>query len=193
MEGSLVGRAVAEEAERHPVDAAHLGAERAAGRNRQAGADDACLSKTPDAEVGQVHRAAFALADPGPLAEELRHQRPDVGALGDRMPMGSMGSRDVVILAKGHAGAHSRTLLAYRKMNSARYLSRPGELAHVFLETSRPDHPAVHFERSRSVHQMILPYRPPGWPAVTFRAGPSSAARSPRETRSRAQGTEALR
>ena len=82
---ALRGGAVAEEAQRDPVQALHLGAERGSGRDRKPGSDDARLPQAADAEVRQVHGATFTLIHARRLAHQLSKQAIDPCPFADRM------------------------------------------------------------------------------------------------------------
>ena len=147
VERALVGRAVAEEAQRHPVVALQLRAERGAGRDRQARADDAGLAEAADAEVGQVHGAAQPGVDAGGLAHELGEQAVRAGALADRVPVRPVVAHHVVVVAQRHARPDDRRLLAHRGVQRAGDLAGFHLLDRGHLERPAPEHPAVHLGR----------------------------------------------
>jgi len=84
----------------------------AAAGDRHAAGDDAVGAQHPDGEVGDVHRAALALAIAVGAAEELGHHPVDVGALGDAVPVAPVGARDAIGRAQRGAHADGDSLLA---------------------------------------------------------------------------------
>ena len=117
MERALVGGAVAEEADGHPAGAERLGGERRAAGQRDAAADDAVGAEHPFVDVGDVHRAALALADAGRLAHQLGHHAGDVDALGDAVTVAAVGRGDEVVVGQVGADADRDGLLAGVKKN----------------------------------------------------------------------------
>ena len=75
-ERALVGAAVAGEGDATCVGALDLGRQADAADERRAAADDAVGAEHALVEVGDVHRAALAVADAGLLAVDLGHHRP---------------------------------------------------------------------------------------------------------------------
>ena len=67
-----------------------LAVERRAADERRAGADDAVGAEHALRQVGDVHRAALAAAEPVLLAEDLVHHAVDVAALGDAVAVAAM-------------------------------------------------------------------------------------------------------
>src|SRR5690606_24416196 len=101
--GALVAGAVTEEGDPDPAGALHLGGQRGAADQRRPTADDAVGAQHALAEVGDVHRAAFAAARPGAPAVDLGHHLPDVDAFGDAVPVAAVGAGDRVPLVQVHA------------------------------------------------------------------------------------------
>ena len=130
----FVAGAVAEETDGHPVVVLQAAAQRRAHGHRDGGAEDARLAQDADAEVGQVHRAALALADAGLLAQQLGHGRPDVAALGDGMPVGAVVAGHPVVVAQGHAGAHGHRFLADVRVGRADDFAALHQVDNRFLE-----------------------------------------------------------
>ena len=146
MEAALVAGAVPEEAEGDLIRAAHPGGEPRAGGERQAGAHDPRLAHDAHRVVGEVHRAALALADAGPLAHELRHQRRKRGALADRVAVRAMRAEDEVVVAQGHAGAGDGGLLSDAEVRRAR--DEPGLhlLHHGLFEAADLQHASIQLD-----------------------------------------------
>src|SRR2546430_489061 len=81
------------------VTSLQLGSQRRPGGYRQPCPHDAIGAKHPDAEVGDVHGAAFAMAVAGTPAKELSHHQFDVCTLGDGVSVTTMGADDFVVSA----------------------------------------------------------------------------------------------
>jgi hypothetical protein len=96
---------------------------RGAGGDRDAGADHAVGAEHADAEIGDVHRAALALAGAARLAVELGHHGAGVGALGDGVAVAAMGRDEVVARREMGADAGGDRLLADREMDGAAHLA----------------------------------------------------------------------
>jgi hypothetical protein len=143
VEAALVAGAVAEEAEGDLVRAAHPGGKPRAGGERHAGAHDPRLAHDTHRVDGEVHRAALALADAGPLPHELRHQRRKRGTLADRVAMRAMCAEDEIVAAQCHAGPGDRGLLSDAEVRRAR--DEPGAhlLHHGLLEQADLQHALV--------------------------------------------------
>ena len=85
-----------------------LGRQRRADRDRQAAADDAVGAEVALGHVGDVHRAAAAVAIAVLAAEELGEHAADLGALGDAVAVAAMGRGDLVGVGELHAGGDRR-------------------------------------------------------------------------------------
>ena len=145
MESSLVAGPVAEEAYRHPVVVLQTAAQCRAHGHRDRGAEDARLAQDADAEVGQVHRAALALADAGLLAQQLGHCGPDVAALGDGVSVRAVVAGHPVVVAQGHAGTHGHRLLPDVGVGRANDLAALHQADYRFLEVPDAKHSPHHF------------------------------------------------
>src|SRR5262249_53012587 len=126
VEGALIEGAVAKEAEGDLAGSAQLGREGGAAGESEAPTDDPVGSKHPDREVCDVHAAALAPAVAVFAAEQLGHHALHVTALGDRVAVASVGTRDVVVYGKGGACTHGHGLLAYGGVTGA-----PNQLSRV--------------------------------------------------------------
>ena len=89
-----VGGAVAEEADRHAVEAEHAERHGAAGGDRDVGADDGVGDHGADREVGKVHLPALAADAAGRLAPDLGGDGVERRALGDQVPDRPVGAED---------------------------------------------------------------------------------------------------
>ena len=94
--GALVERAVAEERDRDPILVLRLGAERRAGCERHAAADDAVGAEVAGPRIHHVHGAAAPHAVAALLAEDFRNQPHRVGAAREAMAVAAMMAGDVI-------------------------------------------------------------------------------------------------
>ena len=74
----------------------------------------------PDAKIGYVHGAAFALAVPGYSPVDLRHHPLEVGALCDAVAVTPVIAHDTVVQPQVGADADRHRFLAYVGMDEAR-------------------------------------------------------------------------
>src|SRR5437588_821925 len=95
--GALVGAAVAGERDRDGVAAEGLGGQRGANDQGWPAADDAIGAEHAMVEVGDVHRAALAAAQPSLLGEQFLHHQGRVAAFGDAVAVPAMGAGDVIL------------------------------------------------------------------------------------------------
>src|SRR5205823_553267 len=117
--GALVRAAVTGERDRNGAAPQGLRGERRADDQRRAAADNAVGAEHAAVEIGDVHRAALATAQPALLGEEFLHHQNRVAALGDAVAVAAMGAGDVVLGTKMRADAHSRGLFPGIEMNKA--------------------------------------------------------------------------
>ena len=116
---ALVGGAVAVEADADAARLQRLRRQRRAADQRRAGADDAVRAEHALRQVGDVHGAALAAAEPVLAPENLVHHAVDVAALGDAMAVAAMRRGDGVAVVEMHADADARRLLAGIEMHEA--------------------------------------------------------------------------
>ena len=107
-----VRRAVAEERDRDTALAFHLRRKAGAGDDRNAARDDAVGAEHADAEIGDVHGAALALAVAGLPPVQLGHHAVQVGALGDAVAVAAMRRDDPVAAIERRTDADGDRLLA---------------------------------------------------------------------------------
>ncbi len=123
VEGALVGGAIAEEADHHAVGAHQLLRQRRADGHRQVAAHDARGAQVAVIHVGDVHRAALALAVAARFAHHLGHHLVVVFllglrrfgslvAVGVRVAMPAMGAGDEVVIAQRGDRAHRHRFFA---------------------------------------------------------------------------------
>src|SRR5215213_3444200 len=143
QEGALVGAAVT--GERHPdlVGAADLGGQADAADHRRAAADDPVGAEHALVHVGDVHRAALAVAEPVTLAVDLGHHAVHVAALGDGVAVAAVGGGDVVVGPEVRADAGGDGLLARVQVDEAGDLPGGELLVETLLELPDRPHGAV--------------------------------------------------
>ena len=142
--GPGIRRAVAEKRHRDPALALHLRREPGAGDDRDPAGDDAVGAEHADAEIGDVHRAALALAIAGLPAVELGHHAVEVRPLGDAMAVAAMGRDDPVAAAQRRADADRDRLLADIAMHDAVDLADEIIGRGALLEPADRQHPPQH-------------------------------------------------
>src|SRR3954447_1691951 len=147
VEEALAERALAEEADRDPVGPERFPEEAGAGADPRRSADDRVRAEVAVRVVGDVHRAALALAVALLLAEQLAVHEPHVGALGDAVAVAAMRGGDRVVAAQRRADADRDRLLADVEMSQARHLRREVELVRLRLEGADAEHALDHRER----------------------------------------------
>ena len=119
QEGAAIDRAIAKETRHHHVFAKQPLALRRTGGNRQAGRHDAVGAQHADRKIGDVHRAALAVAGAAGAAEQLSHHRQWIGALGQSVAVAAMGAGNQVGPAQIAADAGRDRFLTDRQMRSA--------------------------------------------------------------------------
>ncbi len=113
---ALVDGAVAEEGHTHLTFALPLDRKSAAGGDPQPAADDAVGAQDAQADIRDVHLAAFAAAITGHLAHHFCHHRVHLPALGDDVPVAAVGAGDGVIRAQRRAHTHRGGFLPVRQV-----------------------------------------------------------------------------
>src|SRR5712692_6351694 len=148
VEDALPERALAEEADRDLVGAAHLRGHRSARRDSGRPADDRVRAEVSVLVVCNVHRAALAAAVARLLAEQLGEHAVGRGALRKAMTVTAMRAGDVVVLAECLADADGDGFLADVEVREARHLRAAVELVDALFEGTNRRHPAVRVEPS---------------------------------------------
>ena len=108
--------------------------------------DDAVGAQHAQVQVGDVHRAALAVAVARRAAQELGVHALGVAALGDEVAVAAMGAGDVVVLGEEGADAHADRLLAGVEMGDAGDLGVAHQFGHPLLELADGDHGLVHLD-----------------------------------------------
>ena len=147
VEGALVDGAVAEEAEHHLLGLAQADRVAHARRHRQVAAHDAVPAEVAGGDVVEVHAAALAAADAPDLPAQLGHQRPGVGAAGERVAVVAVGGDEVVVGPKEAHRRHRHRLLADVQVEEAADLALHVDLGAALLEPPDEEHGPVLRER----------------------------------------------
>ena len=134
QEGTVVGRAVGGEGHRDGVGAANLRRQGGADTQRRARPDDAVGAEVAGGDVGDVHRAAIALAVAGLLLEQLRDHALHVGAEGDAVAVAAVRGGEIVALLQRRADAGGDAFLAEIGMEIAADQTLPVKLDALGLE-----------------------------------------------------------
>ena len=100
-----------------------------------AAAHDSVGAEVARRDVGNVHAPALALADPGLLAQELRHHPVHVHALADALPMTPVRGIDQVLRLDGRAHADAGGLFADAEMGGAVHLPECEQAGRRFPRT----------------------------------------------------------
>ena len=147
MEGALVGRAVAEEGQRHPGSLLLLEGQRRADRDGDAAGHDAVGAQDAQVEVGHVQRAALAAAVAGGARGQLGHHVLRVAALGDQVAVPAVRAGDHVVRLQRGARADRGGLLAHAGMDEAG--DQPGApfVDGAQLELAHQEHLAVEVKK----------------------------------------------
>src|SRR5919106_39389 len=147
VEHALTERSLAEEARGDTVGALQLGGHRGAGRDAGAAGDDGVGAEVAGLGIGDVHRAAFAVAVARLLAEELGEHPIDGGALRETVTVTAVGAGDDVLATKGATDADGHGLLPRVQVSEAGHLGRQVELVHSQLEVADARHALEEFHR----------------------------------------------
>ena len=123
VEGPDVAGPVAEAHDGHPVRAVHLGREGEAVRDRDAGTHDAGGDHDARGRMGDVHRAALALARARRLAQELGPQLTHRHTLGEVVVEAAVRRHDLVVGPQVHGIPGRDALLAAGRVVDQRDLA----------------------------------------------------------------------
>ncbi len=148
MEGALVDSSLAEKGDGHAVTAEQAAGERRARCERQARSDDRVRAENALARVGNVHRAALALAEPRRLAEELGHGGVEVRSFCKAVAVAAVRRRDPVVVTERGAHTDRDGLLAERGVNEPGDLGGAIEGRDALLERADETHPSEQLHES---------------------------------------------
>ena len=144
---------------RHAVAALQLGGQGRAGGQGHSRAHDAVGAQHADAEVGDVHRAALAVAVAVAAAEKLGHHQVDVGALGDGVAVAAVGAGDAVGRPQGRADAHRHRFFADVGVDHSGYVAFVELLHRPLVEGADGHHLAVHVQQQTGIEGHSLRLR----------------------------------
>ena len=116
---------------------------RGADRDGQARGDDAIGAQHADREIGDVERAALALAGAAGAPEQLRQHGAGVGPFGDGVAVTAMGGRDQILAHEMNADAGGDGLLTDREVDRALDVALLMRALCRLLEGADPRHRAV--------------------------------------------------
>jgi hypothetical protein len=119
VERAFVRRPVAEEDHADAIEALRLDAHAHADGDRKTAGDDAVRAEVAAFHVGDVHRAAAAVAIAVFLAEELGEHPRRIGAFGDAMAVAAMRGKNVVVASEFECCADRTRFLPDRQMHRA--------------------------------------------------------------------------
>ena len=140
VSGALAGGPVAEERDRRLPGPLQLGGEGSSARVRQPGADDPVAAEDVQGQVGDVHRAAEALAVARPLPEHLRHHPAEVGSGRDQVAVRAVVADEEVVAAHDARGSDRDRLLADAAVGGADDHALLEELGGAILEAPDQRH-----------------------------------------------------
>ena len=102
-------------------------------------------------DVGDVHGAAFSVADAGRFAHELGDHTGDIDALGDAVPVAAVGAGEVVLIGEMGADTNRHGFFTGIEMHEAGDQSVGEVLAGGILEGADFHHLGVGVEKSISI------------------------------------------
>ena len=148
MECAAVGGTVAKETHSHAVTVEPLACKSCASADADTSANYAVCADYAKLRVGDVHRAAFALAVSGLLAHQLRHHQLYIAALGNEMAVSSVRAQYIVILAQCPAGTNRHGFLAAVKVDRAAQFSFCVQITCTILKFADQKHSFVRIDFS---------------------------------------------
>ena len=119
-----------------------LGAQRRAGGERNAAADNAGGAEIAIGRIEDVQDAAAAETVAGAASHDLGHQAPDIGAFGETMAVAAMIAGDHVVAAQQRAHADRHRFLPGAQMHQPGDDARGRKIAHLFFEAADQLHRA---------------------------------------------------
>ena len=140
IEHPLAQRAVAKEANRHLIAAAHLAGERGAGGERGAAADDGIGSQVAHLLGGDVHGATLAPAIARRFAQQFGKHQINRSAFRQAVPVAAMGAGDVIIASQRLAHANRYRLFAAVQMGQTRHSGAGVEFIDLLFKEADGEH-----------------------------------------------------
>ena len=120
--------------------------ERRPARHREVAGDDRVRRDQPH-RVGEVHRPALSLADPGGTSHQLRHHPDRIDPLQNRLAVAAVGREDQVVLVERRHRARLDPLLADARMGRAGDEALPEGIDDLVLEGANLPHRPVQAEQ----------------------------------------------
>src|SRR6188474_2559098 len=111
--------------------------------NWRSAADDRVRAEHPTRRIGDVHRAALAVAEPVPAPVDLEHHAGHVAALGDAVTVSAMRAHHVVAIVEMCADADGNRLLPGIEVGKSGNLTRRDLDVQALLELTDGLHPPV--------------------------------------------------
>ena len=148
MESALVGRTVAKETGAYLIRAAVARRKPRSDRDIMTRAHDAVGAQNAAVAVGDMHRAAFALAVAGRLSKQLRHHVLQIAALRDDMPMTAVRAGNIIVVSKAFAYAGGNGFLAEVQMHKAGDPALSKKALCLVFKLADTYHPKVHIHHS---------------------------------------------
>src|SRR4029453_7003962 len=140
VEEALPQRAFAEEADRDAILLEILRRKRCTSRDAGAAADDGVRPEVAGCRVGDVHRAALALAVAGFLAEQFSEHQIRRRAFGQAVPVTPVGAGDVVVSPQRLAHADGNRFLTDVQVREARHQGSRVKIVNASLEQGVSHH-----------------------------------------------------
>src|SRR5579871_1029136 len=140
VQHTLAQRAIAKEADRHLIAAAHLAGKRRAGCQRAAASHDGICPQVAGLLVGNMHRAAFAPAIARRFAQQFGKHAVHRRAFRQAVPMPAMRAGDVVIAPQRLADANRDSFFAAVQVGQPRHLGAGVEFVHLLLKETDGEH-----------------------------------------------------
>ena len=148
---ALIAGTIAEETHDHLIGTAHIGGIGSASGQADATTDNAVSAQDAQIEIGNVHRAALALAIAGGLAQQFGHHQSRVAALSQAMPMAAMRAGDVVVPAQGRTRADSHRFLSSVGVSGTAQHVLHEQHARRLVKAADQPHAVVHVRKLSTV------------------------------------------
>src|SRR5579863_10344186 len=146
VEYSLAQRAIAKEAYRHLLAAAHLDRHGSPGSNARASAYNGIRAQVAGILVSDMHRTTLALTVTSFLAQQFGKHAVNRCSLCQAVSMPAMRAGDVVIAPQRRANADRDSLLPTVQVSQAGHLRSDIETVDMLLEMADGQHLLVHLQ-----------------------------------------------
>ena len=142
MKCTDIGGSVSEEAEAYVLGACISSGEAEPDRDRQMRADGRDRSIGATADVGDVHRAAFAAAQSLCFAEDLGERPIDRRTFGEHRTVAAIGAEHRVAVAQHSTGADGDRFLTRAQVRRSAHEVGHEQTLRLLLEQADLDHPS---------------------------------------------------